>query len=145
MQDLQGLIDQATPTIAGHFAEIDGFEYYPEGGSSIQSRFAVGDWTTVNGASDLGSGTFNNFSATDLTGIDYAQFHKFGTLVIPMAQNGGTGIMQRYVDDVHQPASDLSWTSNGTFSVIEAGNYILMVDTGFNWPHQIDYVAFWQA
>ncbi len=79
------------------------------------------------------------------------QFRVIGCLWVPMAANGGTGLLYRYVDDVQSTATEVTYSRSagspaGVFSALDSGpGQIMMFGSGYDWPIAIDWIKVWQA
>jgi hypothetical protein len=141
-----------TVGLGNPFIELDCFEALP-GSGSINPIMSLHEWTTQ-------AGSFTNTQATNnsvnLSGADLTQFHKYGTLYIPAASNGGTGLIRRYFDNAHL-SNDVTFSPtgpatpgasptnpNGTFSIVDSQHLTLILGAGQNWPIHVDSVAVWQ-
>lgn len=135
-----------------NFIENDVMEAFPQGTGVVNPLTALHDLTISSGANNQ-----NTNYQWDSTGYDLTQFHTYGRLWVPAARNGGTGIFQTYIDDVHIPAQDVSYTAtgpaspgaspsnpNGTFSGSDSQQFCLMIGCGPNWPAHVDFVRVWQ-
>lgn len=138
-----------------HYTEFDVFEATPNGGGgSVEAQYVDWDWYQPSGTTTQKRNT--NYALAVPT-ID-AGFHTYGLLWVPMVKNGGTGLIQRYVDGVLISAGNVTYTST-TASPTPNGGYAtgwmagadsstqgfsVNLQTGNGWPMQIDYVRVWQ-
>lgn len=104
--------------------------------------FAVHDWDfSTNPATDNGNSGNWQSVAVDLTDT---KPHKYGTLWQTTTQGGGTGSIQRYIDDVHLPFFDVTWTAGAQYSTLDAATLMLILSAGGGVATQFR-VAVWQA
>ena len=127
---------------SGLFSELDLFEAYPISAGGIQPRFCVFD-LTVTSTCPYGINVINPNYIANLGNPYYPNFNTFGTLVVPMARNNGTGYIHRYFNRNHLTAQDVTWKRGGNWSSVEKANYMLMLRGGYNWPVSFGYVAIW--
>ena len=120
-----------------HFTELDFYEAFPSG-VPPDPRFAVGDW----------NGNSSSFNSNDSAAGQWTQdtnFHVYGTLWVPMALNGGTGLIKRYYDHNEVTSCAVSYTAGGLFSLLETQHQMVIINAGVSWPSRWDYVAMWQT
>jgi hypothetical protein len=157
LQDLSGLYAQNLHSgygAAGHFAEFDIWE-----GQTAQPRnpdLNVFDWTTTNGG---GFGINNGIIQYYPTGaVNSAGIHSYGMLWVPSTLNGGTGLVQWFMDGIN--VAQTTYTSGGTPSppcspinvagcmvIAESGNFVLMMQGGGDgtkpYPVNLQTVSVW--
>jgi hypothetical protein len=114
-----------------HFIEIDYIEGLPSGGIT----FALHEWTGTSQSQVV-------FPAP--VGLDARQMTRYGLRLTPMADNGGLGCIERFINGVRRPEMTLTYTSGGLWSLIESQHQNLMLGTGFNWPCEIESIGVWQ-
>jgi hypothetical protein len=139
------------------FGEIDIFEQFAGGGAL---EFHTHAWE-LSGAACAASAIVNNdYSNGNLTITD--DFHTYGFLWVPMAKNGGTGLVYRYFDGqlmdgtggtvdrrLTYTSSSVTQNGQGTFSdtvlaSLDATHLFPIIGTGGNWPVAVDYWGVWQ-
>jgi hypothetical protein len=76
--------------------------------------------------------------------MDFSIFHTYGVLVVPVAKNGGTGVMRFYVDRVQQ-GPDITWTPGSAFSTTEFAHSPLNIGANSSTASFFDYVAVWNS
>jgi hypothetical protein len=131
------------------FTEVDMFEAIP--GSPPTESFYVNRYTNLPITLGGDSKASNPVPSPGLT--PDANFHRYGTLWVPMALNGGTGLIQRYVDGAHLTSCDVSYTAigpaspgmtganpNGCLSELDSQENQIVLYAGKSWPVQWDYV-----
>ena len=114
------------------FTEVDVVESGDNhGGSPIANEMhATNIWWNPYNTNDGGS--FQNdylgtgSPAVDSTGqFNDSTFHTYGWLWKTRAMNGGTGLLEFYLDDVHRPECDMTYSSSGRNSEMDAHRYIM--------------------
>jgi hypothetical protein len=108
-----------------------------------------------------GDHQFRNNNITPNVGTNYGNdgnFHRYGALWVPQSKNGGTGLIQRYVDGVHQTDCDVTYSSTtapssctpsscatGWMSCLDTNTagFGLQIGSGNAWPIQVEYVMVW--
>ena len=142
-------------SISSNFPELDFIEMYPSSTvGAVWPLMAFHDWTTSSA---------NNYNTNDFPtmpgGYDANAWHTYGTLYVPMARNGGTGIVERYVDNALLSTSVINFTAsgpaspgatpsnpNGTFSCIDGDSQPVLLGNGTNWlGTELDFVHVWQV
>lgn len=137
--------------------ELDALEAIPNGVGAITPEFT--DWDEQG---EPCSSTFcvknTNINLSGIPNLSDFKMHTYGVLWVPQSKNGGTGIIQRWIDGVHYTSGDVSYSSS-TISAQAAANattgwmsgldtsvsgFTLNLDTGANWPIYVDYVQVWQ-
>jgi hypothetical protein len=76
--------------------------------------------------------------------IDFSQFHTWGCLMAPGSKNGGTGLLQFFIDRV-QNGADITWAPGSQTGLIELAHQFLIIETETNQTMQIDYVGLWNS
>jgi hypothetical protein len=130
--------------------ELDFFETFdnPPG-----LNFTDHDWTWNGAAWPNRDGAKRNVSNSNFGAGQWrdSDFHTFGCLWVPMAANGGTGLLHRYVDDRLSVGTEVTYSRSagspaGVFSTLDSGpGQIMMFGSGYNWPIAIDWINVWQA
>lgn len=150
MWDKSIMLNSATNTAYGthRYSEFDIFESYGTSGTG----YVDWDWSSP---STQVSNTNSNLGVP--SPVD-SGFHKYGLLWVPQAKNGGTGLIQRYIDGVHYPAGDVTYSSSTISSNATTGattgwmsgadastqGFTVQLQTGSNCPINVDYVQIWQ-
>lgn len=116
---------------ASRFTEIDFIEYY--GGAFLQS---VHDWQQPSGTN---TALNNNIPANITDGL----YHDFSTYYYTVASGGGTGGVKRYVDGVHLPTCDVTWTAGQAGSFSDNHAFMVILDCGTNSPVSWQYFGVW--
>lgn len=136
--------------------EMDFAEVGPQSGQTTKI-LTVHEWPNANASNAVNNFNTNNDVSAAFSGIDVSQFHTYGTRLTPMAANGGTGLIERYLDGNKISSADVSYSTNapaspgatpnnpnGTFSGAESGLHTIFLGGGYpNWPTDIDWVAVW--
>lgn len=88
----------------------------------------------------------NNPVPSSIGNPNLLQFHKYGYLIVPMAKNGGTGILMPYFDRKPLPECSLTYTASDPIAVVEnsAAGYNLFLQCTTTGPIYVDYVTVWQ-
>lgn len=129
---------------SNRFSELDFMEYQP--GYDVQTY----DYSSA--------GTVGRTNTGYPAIADPTAWHKYGMLWAPQNLNGGTGLLQTWVDGVHYSAADVTYSSTtisakasggattGWMSGLDTSALGLMINfqTGYQWPIQVDYVQVWQ-
>ena len=142
------------------FTELDFYEAYPTGDGTINNHFAV-DYFPGPGIGSFIS-AINSSNAAFPGSPNLNQQHRYGTLWVTKAQNGGTGLIERYFDGVHMDGTggstnqDVTYTATGgatpgpstpagIFSDLdgEANNLALYTGCGPSWPNTYASVQAW--
>ena len=146
------------------YMEIDGFEGFPTNGPSIDPIMTLHDYQFAGGNHNSNNNKINSF-IFGIPGFKWTDLHTLGTLYVTMANNGGTGYIKRYLDDVYINKSQINGVGsevdfnvslpcvpgaspsnpNGTFTAGDSWDYPIMLGTGHNWPTTFDFVRIWQA
>lgn len=154
----RGLLLAQTNLTAYHGAEIDFWEAYPSENGTTSNLMTVHDWTVTNGTFGTSITNSNNNVGGNLGSPDFTQLNTYGCLWIPASKNGGTGLLQRYFNGVHVSALDISYSAtgpaspsyafspnlDGTLSILDSSNFVVVIEGSFQWPVSFDYVAVWQ-
>jgi hypothetical protein len=111
------------------FAEVDVFEQL-NGAPSPPPFGRFSHWWQGNGSGQTDHQARYGQTPTSLNNTT------FGVLVVPGAQNGGTGFLRGFINDVIDPNNvDVTWTpGDGQFSNIESNNHCMIFTTGHNQP-----------
>ena len=139
--------DQNTASV--NRPELDFFEYFGNFGLGAAYGFGLHDWTdNIHNVSTIGS-AYDPTLAPD----SWAGMHTYGTRWRTQAQNGGTGLIERYFDGVHIAAADVTYSSSitspdagtgaftGVFSDLDTSvGFAIQFGTGPSWPIYVDYV-----
>ena len=138
------------PWNGNHYAEIDIMEKF---GVDTTVLSTVWDWSGFTQPSTpIAAGTHFPASGT----LNFADFHTYGCLWVPASKNGGTGLIQFFIDGVHQAGIDVTYSQtgaspegNGTigqFYCLDTSvlGYNLQIGSGAAWPILVDYVMVWQ-
>lgn len=153
MQDaIQGLHINDQDTTPTHGPELDFFEYF--GFNPLNGNAFVGmithEWLdNINAASGTGHANF--------TQVDWNGWHTYGCRWRTQAQNGGTGLIERYLDGAYLTGGDLTYSSSttspqcqtgcstGVFSCFDTSlGFAIQIGSGHNWTMDVDYVMVWQ-
>jgi hypothetical protein len=137
-------------------------------GSNRYTEFDIFEATgnTVVGYTDwdwsqLGSSLVQVKNINDMLGVPNPidnQFHIYAIRWVPMAKNGGTGYITRYVDNVYKSAGDVTYSSStisaeaasgattGWMSGTDASTmgFTVQLQAGENCPIDVDWVRIWQ-
>jgi hypothetical protein len=119
---------------ASQWNEIDFAEFL----DASRGDFAVNEY--INGGTLVGT-----VPAIVYFNID-SNFHVYGCLFLPPA-GGNSGVLQFYLDGVHQPTQDVTIPTTGQLSVIPLQKLALKLMTDSNnntHPFYVDYVRVWQ-
>lgn len=142
------------PSVGGAYPylEVDMFEYFS--GSVGNPAMNLNAWDCVSGSRAVTSQVSIGWSKS---GIDFSTYHTYGFLWVPMAANGGTGLLKAYFDNVLKascsyatgaaPSCD-SGKPAGTYSILDAQGpnaiVIASYDQGAS-PTTIRNLHLWQA
>ncbi len=131
-----------------YLTELDDYEAYsgPGAGNPVSTIMTIHEWSA-----DLASTQANTNNAVTLAGT-LSQLHDYGMLVVPMVDNGGTGLIQRYYDSTHESTADCSYTRDAAtcpgitrpsaLSEIDQMHYVFIMDTGYpNWTMTVSRVT----
>ena len=137
------------------FNELDFFEDVPTASAgSPNPSFNSHYWINpiYGGTANLTSAN-NSSSAAQMGTPNFATNQvQIGCLVIPTTKGGGTGTIMRFIDGIHQPAFDVTYSSSGSpeYSPTTAGPYPdeggfgeLILNGGTAWPLTIFDVNIW--
>ena len=135
-----------------NFVEIDGFEFYPTGTGSGEALFTVHDWNTSNGTNN---DNYPSNSPTLSPAPTYTNINYFGLRRIVAADNGGTGLIDWFVNGTN--VVSVSYTSStGTTPALapsdptgslyegDSKSFILTLGAGYLQPTQFASVAVYQ-
>jgi hypothetical protein len=137
------------PTLTPH-PELDIFEHF---GTLTPPTNTILDWRGAHpGQSTIFSNTNHqpNFGS-----INWTQQNKVGCLWVPAAKNGGTGIVNFYINR-NLLSSGFTYSQSGTSPQASGGGagvfydmdtcagYCIKFGSGFNWPIFVDYIMLWQ-
>jgi hypothetical protein len=138
------------PTFTNYY-EIDFFEHFDN--TAEPQHFAVHQWFAP-GSSTLNSNFVQNISSLGLT---YTNQNIYGCRWVPMAQNGGVGKFDYYVNNTLISAASITYStgstpspafsptnSTGLISGIDAQHQILYLGWGAVGTIALDYVRVWQ-
>lgn len=124
------------------FVELDFMELYTSG----ELLTTVHEWIYSSGP---GSGFSADNSNENNDVGSYSNFgtyyHTYGCLWVPMAQNSGTGLIQRYLDGTHLTAQDVTYTSGSNYAQMDSQSQVILLQAGYDWPMYVDYVMVMQA
>lgn len=137
---------------ANGLAEIDIFENIGTGTPQLETV----DWTWYSNATQYRQ---TNYTPNVGTGaLNDGLFHTIGVLNVPQSKNGGTGLINRYFDGVHQTNTDVTYFTNSTSPqqngtpqvgwmscLDDTTGLFVALETGNNWPLHIDSVQVWQT
>ena len=132
---------------ANRYSELDVFEF---DGSSFDRQ--VFDYSQANGRNAVGSTNFG------LTVSNPNSWHNWGMLCVPPSLNAGTGLIQTYIDGVHSPGNDVTYSSSTISSQAGTGattgwmggldvstlGLTIQIQTGYQWPINVDWVVGWR-
>jgi hypothetical protein len=112
----------AAPAPGTQFVELDN----TDGGTAQVFYWLPG------ATSNLGGFAAGSYVSTDFV---------ISSIVIKMADNGGTGIYRAYKADTTQLGSDLTWTRNDNLpGLLETDHQCLIIQAGTNYPVNIKSV-----
>lgn len=150
------------PSGYAHFIEPDFFEYdtrwLPDNtayGGAVHDWYGIYD-KPVPGFSQVANynkkSAFNNFLIAVPAGTDFATWHTFGCLWVPSV-NGAEGYLQ-YTFDGETTSDRVTWTGAPQnpppqepwqFSIIDQQGLVVLLQTGKDWPMDVDWVRVWQV
>lgn len=132
------------------FVETDFDERFPTGTGTGTHDANVFDWTMP--------GATNNEVARDFGIALDAKFHASDYLNVPMAQNGGTGLIRSAFDDVHIIGMDMSYSATGgsspaaspsnptgVFSEMDTDSRVILLNAGPGMPISVANIQVWSA
>jgi hypothetical protein len=138
MMDFTGIISQFSGTGSERYAEIDIYETWS--GGWTQTYCEWNGWNNrTNGVRAIGGGPSGGFTPND------GKWHRWGVRWRTMAQNGGTGILEWFLDGQPYGGTPLTWTSaSDVGGAIETAMFAIMFCAEITLPVNIDYVGVWQ-
>lgn len=145
---------------ATKFGELDFLEANPTNTGDVASDSMHLHEFTVSGGtiSDCEDGSSLNQANPPVSHNAMSNMATFGTLWVPAALNGGTGIVRRYYNnseitsvspqfysptDVPNPAPGNKSPAAGQFSAMDAQNLMVMIGADSTIPISIDWVGIW--
>lgn len=133
-----------------NFPELDGFEFFPTGTGSGEPLFTIHDWNTSNGTNNA---NFSNHGPT--LSLTYTNINFYGCRWIRAADNGGTGLIDWFVNGTNVVSVSYTATTgttpalspsnpNGSLFDMESASFVLFLGAGFNQPTQFASAAVYQ-
>lgn len=148
------LLGQITST---NFNELDCFEGGPFGaGGSCLELFTCHDWNTSSNNNNFNNNNHDQTSVLAAAGVVLTNQNIYDFRIVPAALNGGTGLLDWWVNGQHliqqtysqlgAPSPSLSPSNNtGALFNGDSENFALILGAGHNWPIIFDNVAVWQS
>jgi hypothetical protein len=143
----------------------DGFipQHLAYGTAYGSNRYTEMDIMEYEGSFDRQLFDYSNAGTIGTTNFSFSianpnNWHKYGLLWIPQSENAGTGTMETYVDGALLSANTIDYSSStippqagsGATTGYLSGSdtstlgFTFQLQTGFQWPLNVDYVQVWQ-
>lgn len=149
---IEFLANTIAPT--DYFTELDYGEAI-NSSNPVTFNMAVNEWT-CSGYHEVNSGN----RAVSITGLTTTNLNDYQTLLVPMAKNGGTGLIDRWINNVEQTGAELTYstggspgqgiTRTGALTELENMHYVFFMATGNNgsptyngWPLTVGAFSLW--
>lgn len=101
---------------------------------------ALNAWSNLRPSDGGPSFTTSSTAFNAIPGVVWSNWNTVGCFWCPASANGGTGFVHRYLNGVHLPAFDVTWTPGDMFSNLDNQiNYMILGATTFN-PTYFDWV-----
>lgn len=147
LTDIANVIGQTNGTnLSSPKTEIDAIEFFVDcnglGPGVWQPHMNIIYWGLAN-PYDFESGN-SCLTTPTLPGTwNSVNFHTVGVEAKRMADNGGTGFVKIYVDDLVTPLVTCSWVNKSAYGIAEDANYMRIVNPGFNWAIKVRNEQWW--
>lgn len=135
------------------------YEHLPNGAGDAGLLYATHDWDLGNLANPYISNpnlADNSWVQGGVNLLGQNTFFVYGTLCLTQAYTGNYGALYRFINGRQEnwnDQTDLQYKAGansipsagvlGAFSGFDAGQHVLNLSCGNNWPMDIDYVAVW--